>query len=154
VPSWGIDGLIWEIRVKRYATLEMSIMARPNQKWFHFFIMISVIFAITLLSSIGYFVLLFQYSKNIDLRIEGDPIIANDDVIGFPMQKALHPWINDIIWGVKITWFHSTKSNMATYSNTEESRFKSLNFLMKRMIELVKNINAVLIVVHIPYFEQ
>ena len=62
--------------------------------------------------------------------------------------------LDDIVWGAKIAWFRLTSKKMLTYSNDEESRLKCTNFLMNKMIELAKNIDAILIVVHIPYFEK
>lgn len=65
-----------------------------------------------------------------------------------------HSVINDIVWGAKITWFRLTSKSMFTYSNTEESRLKCMNFLMKKMEGIAKSINAVLIVVYIPYLNK
>ncbi len=65
-----------------------------------------------------------------------------------------HSVLKDIAWGAKITWFQYTSRNMFTYSNTPESRNNCMKFLMKKMENLAKTINAVLIVVHIPYLER
>jgi hypothetical protein len=65
-----------------------------------------------------------------------------------------HSVFNDIAWGAKITWFRYTSRNIFTYSNTKESHRKCINFLMKRMEGLAKTINAVLVIVHIPYLDR
>jgi hypothetical protein len=293
--------------------MEATIMKRFYPKWFYWFMMLFVVFTITLLSSIGYFMyIILPFKKNIDLMVEGDRVIRDDDIIGFTAAKNSssfrqhiytglsyrlftdergarvnssglstantvtlltigcsfswghgmenedtfteilgrrfgipvanfamgsygtlhslqmlernldlspkiiiygfiedairrsllscaptyapfclsvssvafdpqgnpyiqapnmkfsanvtqkfyeevlwdHSFIKDIVWGAKITWFRLISKNMFTNSNTEESRRKCMNFLMKKMEELAKSINANLIVVHIPYLNR
>ena len=62
--------------------------------------------------------------------------------------------VNDILWGAKIIWLKYAQKKLLSYPRTQEAKQKSMTFLMRKMSESAKKINAILIVVYMPRLER
>ena len=58
--------------------------------------------------------------------------------------------INDILWGARIAWLRYAQKDLFSYVDTSETRQKSMDFLMRKMSEAARSIDAALIVLYIP----
>lgn len=98
----------------------------------------------------------------VDFDEQGSPYIHRPQMGYYQeLNKKFYEYVilgnfgfDDIIWGVKITLFRLTRSNRLNYSNDSVSRQKSMSYLMNKIIEVAKSIDAVLIVMYIPKLKR